>query len=409
METLIPSTKIYKPKVTSSPLTMLIPPSSSDGNIGGDVEKLNAIDNKLKTIIDILKESLTLEKKAEKSRLKKQQMQRRSARENKLEAKVSDESGEGRSISLPGKDLFSGIKEFFLKILGAYLVIKFADQLPKLVSLYTTLVKVGAWIFDWSGKLLEGLVTIVDWGYKAYDWTRGQVKDIFGDKAAEDFDKLSSILNKVLNAAIIAAMAASNIKIDKPTKPTVRKPVKSKPTKPTVRKPVKSKPTKPTVFKPAKPKPTKPTVFKPAKPKPTKPTKPTVFKPAKPKPTKPLSPFALEQARKATKPTVFKPAKPKPTKPLSPFALEQARKATTSKLVSSIDLDLPGQTVSNVVKKGAKPGALKVLKNAMKPFKGAIKRIPVIGTLIDFALNYFIFKEPLGRAAFKAIGAGLLT
>ena len=325
METLIPSARIER-TVTSSPLTSLIPPSPTSGR----TEKLNIIDNKLTTIIDILKESLTLEKKAEKSRLKKQQMQRRSARENKLEAKVSDESGEDRSISLPGKDLFSGIKEFFLKILGAYLVVKFADQLPKLVSLYTTLVKVGAWIFDWSGRLLEGLVTIVDWGYKAYDWTKGQVKDIFGDKAAEDFDKLSSNLNKVLNAAIIAAMAASNIKIDKPVK----------------------------VIKPTAPKPSKPSV---------------------------------------SKRIASKPFKPKPTKALSPFALEQARKATTSKLVSP--------TVSST----ARPGALKVLKNAMKPFKGAIKRIPVIGTLIDFALNYFIFKEPLGRAAFKAIGAGLLT
>ena len=26
---------------------------------------------------------------------------------------------------------------------------------------------------------------------------------------------------------------------------------------------------------------------------------------------------------------------------------------------------------------------------------------------MDFALNYFVFKEPIGRAAFKAIGAGI--
>jgi len=36
-----------------------------------------------------------------------------------------------------------------------------------------------------------------------------------------------------------------------------------------------------------------------------------------------------------------------------------------------------------------------------------VKRIPFIGALIDFALNYFVFKEPLGRSAFMAIGAGL--
>jgi len=37
-----------------------------------------------------------------------------------------------------------------------------------------------------------------------------------------------------------------------------------------------------------------------------------------------------------------------------------------------------------------------------------VKRIPIVGALIDFAINYFIFKEPLGRAAFKAVGSSLI-
>ena len=36
-----------------------------------------------------------------------------------------------------------------------------------------------------------------------------------------------------------------------------------------------------------------------------------------------------------------------------------------------------------------------------------IKRIPFIGPLIDFAINVFLFKEPPGRAGFKAIGSAL--
>ena len=46
------------------------------------------------------------------------------------------------------------------------------------------------------------------------------------------------------------------------------------------------------------------------------------------------------------------------------------------------------------------------MKNYVSP---VVKRIPLVGALIDFALNYFVFKEPLGRAAFMAIGAGLGT
>ena len=47
---------------------------------------------------------------------------------------------------------------------------------------------------------------------------------------------------------------------------------------------------------------------------------------------------------------------------------------------------------------------LKVMKNFITPM---VRNIPLIGALIDFALNVFVFKEPPGRAAFKAIGAGL--
>ena len=52
-------------------------------------------------------------------------------------------------------------------------------------------------------------------------------------------------------------------------------------------------------------------------------------------------------------------------------------------------------------KGGAKVG-LKAVKNIISPI---IKRIPIIGGLIDFAINYFVFKEPVGRAAFAAIGS----
>ena len=52
-------------------------------------------------------------------------------------------------------------------------------------------------------------------------------------------------------------------------------------------------------------------------------------------------------------------------------------------------------------KRGTRAG-LKLLKKFISP---VVKRIPIIGGIIDFALNYFVFKEPLGKAAFKAAGA----
>ena len=57
---------------------------------------------------------------------------------------------------------------------------------------------------------------------------------------------------------------------------------------------------------------------------------------------------------------------------------------------------------SRVLGRGGSRVALRFLKNFISPI---VKRIPIIGGLIDFALNFFVFKEPIGRAAFAAIGA----
>ena len=55
-----------------------------------------------------------------------------------------------------------------------------------------------------------------------------------------------------------------------------------------------------------------------------------------------------------------------------------------------------------------------VRRGFFKPFakftlnSKALKVLPFgIGSFIDFLIQYFVFKEPAGRAAFKSIGAGL--
>ncbi len=63
---------------------------------------------------------------------------------------------------------------------------------------------------------------------------------------------------------------------------------------------------------------------------------------------------------------------------------------------------LARKAVTGVLGKGGTKASLKVLKNVISP---VVKRIPIIGGLIDFALNFFVFKEPIGRAAFAAIGS----
>ena len=64
---------------------------------------------------------------------------------------------------------------------------------------------------------------------------------------------------------------------------------------------------------------------------------------------------------------------------------------------------------------GARPRVTSGAKTGLQALKGTwktsaapiIKRIPLVGALMDFAINVFLFGESPGRAAFKAIGAGL--
>ena len=59
--------------------------------------------------------------------------------------------------------------------------------------------------------------------------------------------------------------------------------------------------------------------------------------------------------------------------------------------------------ISKFVGKGAARIVLKGLKLASPIFK----KIPVIGPLVNFLISYFIFKEPIGKAALRAVGSAI--
>ena len=70
--------------------------------------------------------------------------------------------------------------------------------------------------------------------------------------------------------------------------------------------------------------------------------------------------------------------------------------------------------VTNLGRRGlvtvlGKGGTKALFKFSKKFISPTLNKIPIVGPLIDFALNYFVFNEPIGRAAFKAIGSGLFS
>ena len=59
--------------------------------------------------------------------------------------------------------------------------------------------------------------------------------------------------------------------------------------------------------------------------------------------------------------------------------------------------------IAKFVGKGAARVVLKGLKLASPIFK----KIPIIGPLVNFLISYYIFKEPIGKAAMRAVGSAI--
>jgi len=146
---------------------------------------------------------------------KKQQIRDRIEGENekrkRREEKVEEKNNYGfggiiKNIPKPKLSFVDWIKKFVLNMFIGYFAVRIIKYLPELVKIASFIVPVTDFI-GWMGKnLIKGLIDFVDWGYKAYDATRGFVKQLGGAGAEKVFDDFSKNLNQVLNYTIITAL-----------------------------------------------------------------------------------------------------------------------------------------------------------------------------------------------------------
>lgn len=172
---------------------------------------LSKIEKKVIKIDNLLKDSLALRRKKTKVSTKEKEDKTFAEREKELEKnKPKPVKGVKLPTAAPKLGLFDWIKNFIFNTILGYFAVKYFDQLPKLLKLIPTILKVGESIIDFAGSMLDGLVTFVDWGYKAIDGTRGFMKDIGGEGLAKNFDKFAGAIDNVLEVAIIAALATAD-------------------------------------------------------------------------------------------------------------------------------------------------------------------------------------------------------
>ena len=181
--------KVNRSIIKSSSSTSLSEKSLKDLS----VIKVNVIE-----IDSILKGTLAAEKKKLTESKRQDSSRRREKIEEKLETKPKAENGKIKMPSLPRMGFLDWVKNFIGNIILGYFAVRLVDHLPKIIPIVKFLGKATDFVIGVGGKLLDGLVTFIDWGYKAYDATRGFIKNLFGNSEAKQFDQLSSSLNQFL-------------------------------------------------------------------------------------------------------------------------------------------------------------------------------------------------------------------
>jgi len=190
---------------------------------GSDITKIEkkeespllVIKTKVIKIEDILKGTLAAEKRAADEKRKVQEQEERSENEEELENPDKKGKKSGIKIPLPGKvkGWWNNIKKFFFTVLFGWLALRVMKWLPRLKGILKFLASFADFVLKWGGRILAGLVTFVDWGYKAYDWTRDKIEGVFGEKGVQAFDSISGVLNTSLNLIFglgLAMIALSN-------------------------------------------------------------------------------------------------------------------------------------------------------------------------------------------------------
>jgi hypothetical protein len=174
--------------------------------LGENVKQILA---KVIQIDSLLKGTTALHKKFNKINIRTLENKKRAEREDKLE-KIPKTDNEAKKLpSMPGMGFLEGIMRFFMNMLIGWFALKFLNHLPLLLKIIKPLGYAVDWILDFSGKLLDGLVTFVDWGFKAYEFTRGAIKKIGGEGGLKVFDKFSNALTTFINLALIAGMLST--------------------------------------------------------------------------------------------------------------------------------------------------------------------------------------------------------
>ena len=165
---------------------------------------LFTIQKKIILVDDLLKGTFAEKKKRQKDEVKQKEDETRAKQEADQETPDTGDE-EDNILVMPRLSFLDGIKNCLSDVLVGWLTFRLIKFLPQIMKVLKILGPIADFLLFIGGKLLDGLVTLIDWGYKAVEGTRGFVKNIFGEKGANAFDNITGHLSKLFN--VIAAIA----------------------------------------------------------------------------------------------------------------------------------------------------------------------------------------------------------
>lgn len=205
---IIKSDKFLVPRIKSSSAIVKFSGKTSQTLEGGGV--LNDILKKVIQIDKVLKDSLFLSKKENEKKRVVEEKKNFDKRENELEKNKPKPISSIKLPSPPKMGFLDWIKNFITQTILGFFAVRLIDFLPQLSKILPVVIKIGDFFIDVGGKMLDSLVTFVDWGYKAIDGTRQFVKQLGGEGLAKNFDKFADVIDNVIELAIISALATAD-------------------------------------------------------------------------------------------------------------------------------------------------------------------------------------------------------
>ena len=170
---------------------------------------LEKIDKEVLEIRKLLGKSVKEEGKDVKNKKKLFEKERREKTEGRLERKP-DRSGimGGLSkISPGGGGILGAISNFIFSVLAGKFLIFLLNNYETVTNIVKGLAAATGFLIDLGGKILDGMVGLVNGAYSITDAIGEEIKGVGGEEAGKEYNKFLGTFNKFINLAMILAMA----------------------------------------------------------------------------------------------------------------------------------------------------------------------------------------------------------